>query len=257
MLSGSAPAASDEGSAAVAEGSGIPPIRFITPTPKPKNMAFDEALDLCRVGAKWNETFELYIRVSTHDKNKKKGKARDPFRGICILPNAYKPAKQIVVLTNEDDQASAAKEAGAVVGDTDLIPDVVNETVGCDTLLATPDILKFLKPYGRELGRRMPSVKRGTVSEDIGSLVRQYINGVPYKSDVFGNVNLGLGKVEFTNEQLQENIAEIVKSIDDNRLSARGKFIMSITLSRTQGGSFPLRVEQFTDELKKSGDGIF
>ena len=42
MLSGSAPAASDEGSAAVAEVSGIPPIRFITPTPKPKNMAFDE-----------------------------------------------------------------------------------------------------------------------------------------------------------------------------------------------------------------------
>lgn len=54
-----------------------------------------------------------------------------------------------------------------------------------DVLLSTVPLLQPAKKFGRQLGRAMPSVKRGTAGEDVASLVREHLAGMYVAACVF------------------------------------------------------------------------
>eukprot|EP00038_Savillea_parva_P031972 m.92426 g.92426 ORF g.92426 m.92426 type:complete len:362 (+) comp9957_c0_seq1:52-1137(+) len=161
------------GAPAVPEG--VRPIRFIVPD-KPVAASLSDVMAQLRgeLAARaavrsarnpgWtphDQTVEAVFTVSTHDKNKKKGIPRDPFRGLVTLPHRFGPTKNIAVLAS-GDEADRAKEAGATtVGGTDILPDLARGKIAFDVLLATPEFLNATKKFGRDLGPKMPSVKRG------------------------------------------------------------------------------------------------
>eukprot|EP00040_Diaphanoeca_grandis_P000829 m.16585 g.16585 ORF g.16585 m.16585 type:complete len:299 (+) comp11116_c0_seq1:199-1095(+) len=209
-------------------------------------MGLTDALVELRKNVKRNETIELNVLTSTHDKTKKKGRPRDTFRGIAVVPHSFKVSKRVVVLSNENPDVLGIAGAAAI-GDVNIVPQIVDGTLAFDVLLATPDIVGELKRFGRGLGRNMPSLKRGTVAEDMQKLVKEYIDGLPFKSSDRGGINIGVGKLELTDQQIFENIETVLNEINSNRLTTKGKFILELTISRTQGPSFPLSLLQFEE----------
>ena len=112
-----------------------------------------------------------------------------------------------------------------------------------DVLLATEEMAPQIGKIGRILGPRTPNKRNGTVTNNIGTAVKE-IKGatrVEYRADKAGIVHLAIGKVSFTDEQLLENFkAGLGALIKAKPSSAKGKYIKSITVSATMGPGIPV-----------------
>jgi large subunit ribosomal protein L1 len=114
-------------------------------------------------------------------------------------------------------------------------------TFDYDIIIATPDTMKIVSPLGQILGPKglMPNPKVGTVSKDVEKAVKNAKSGqVQYRTDKAGIVHCAIGKVEFTEEKLAENLrallAEVVKAKPS---SSKGKYLKKISLSSSMGPS--------------------
>ena len=92
-------------------------------------------------------------------------------------------------------------------------------------------------PLGRLLGPRglMPSPRSGTVTTDIASAVREFKAGkIEFRNDKGGNVAAPVGKLNFTEEQLVDNINTFLNHLRTVKpAAAKGTYIRSITISAT------------------------
>jgi large subunit ribosomal protein L1 len=83
----------------------------------------------------------------------------------------------------------------------------------------------------------MPNPKTGTVTMDVAKAVGEFKGGrVEYRSDKIGNVQLRVGKVSFSRDDLSRNVQAVVDEIVRVKpASAKGRYMMSITVSSTMG----------------------
>ena len=103
---------------------------------------------------------------------------------------------------------------------------------------------------GQILGPKglMPNPKVGTVSKDVAKAVKNAKSGqVQYRTDKSGIVHCSIGKVEFTEEKLVENlralVAEVIKAKPS---SSKGKYLKKISLSSSMGPSLIIDQATFT-----------
>ena len=106
-----------------------------------------------------------------------------------------------------------------------------------DVALATPDMMGVVGPLGRVLGPRglMPSPRSGTVTTDITSAVREFKAGkIEFRNDKGGNVAVPVGKLNFSEEQLVENINAFLNYLRTLKpAAAKGTYLRSVTISAT------------------------
>ena len=106
-----------------------------------------------------------------------------------------------------------------------------------DVALATPDMMGVVGPLGRVLGPRglMPSPRSGTVTTDISSAVREFKAGkIEFRNDKGGNVAAPVGKLNFSEDQLVENITTFLNHLRTVKpAAAKGTYIRSVTISAT------------------------
>jgi large subunit ribosomal protein L1 len=92
---------------------------------------------------------------------------------------------------------------------------------------------------GRVLGPRglMPNPKTGTVTMDVAKAVAEFKGGrVEYRTDKIGNVQLRVGKVSFSREDLVKNVHAVIDELVRVKpASAKGRYLISITVSSTMG----------------------
>ena len=83
----------------------------------------------------------------------------------------------------------------------------------------------------------MPNPKTGTVTTDVAKAVTEFKGGrVEYRTDKIGNVQLRVGKVSFSRDDLVKNVRAVVDEVVRVKpASAKGRYIMSITVSSTMG----------------------
>lgn len=83
----------------------------------------------------------------------------------------------------------------------------------------------------------MPSPKAGTVVVNITQAVEEFKKGkMEFKLDKTGNINAAIGKVSFTEKQIEENIQSFIKALEDNKPSGvKGKLIKKIFIAPTMG----------------------
>ena len=93
---------------------------------------------------------------------------------------------------------------------------------------------------GKVLGPRglMPTPKAGTVipaGADVAAVVKEFKAGkVEFRADKGGNVHAGVGKMDFDDEKLAENITTFVEQIRSVKpAGVKGNYILSITLAGT------------------------
>ena len=114
-----------------------------------------------------------------------------------------------------------------------------------DATIATPDMMGVVGRLGRVLGPRglMPNPKVGTVTFDVAQAVRDMKAGrVEFRVEKAGILHAPVGKVSFTAQQLAENYAALIETL--NRLkpaTAKGNYMRRITVSSTMGPG--IRVE--------------
>ena len=83
----------------------------------------------------------------------------------------------------------------------------------------------------------MPNPKTGTVTMDVAKAVTEFKGGrVEYRTDKIGNVQLRVGKVSFTRDDLARNVQAVIDEIVRVKpASAKGRYMLSITVSSTMG----------------------
>ena len=177
-------------------------------------------------------------------------KADQQLRGAIVLPNGTGKTKKILVLA-KGDQAKAAKEAKAdYVGDVDLINKIETENwFDYDVIIATPEMMPALGKIGKLLGPKglMPNPKTGTVTTDVEKAVLETKKGkVNYRTDSYGNVHGLIGKVNFTEEQLIENLKAFVENIIKVKpTTVKGNYIKNISISSTMGPGIKIDLNSF------------
>lgn len=172
--------------------------------------------------------------------------ADQQLRGTVALPHGTGKTKKILALTKSKQEE--AREAGAdYVGDVDMLEKIQTQNwFDFDVIVATPDMMGQIGRLGRILGPKglMPNPKTGTVTMNIGQAVKEIKNGkVEYRTDKDGNVQLSIGRVSFTEENLADNLNAIISLIFSVKpASVKGAYVKNCTISSTMGPSIKVAV---------------
>lgn len=194
-----------------------------------------EAISLVKktASAKFAEGVDLSIRLGVDPR-----KGDQNVRGITNLPHGTGKTKKVAVLA-KGDLAKEATAAGADhVGDEDLIAKIQGGWKDFDVILATNEMAPQIGKIGKILGTRTPNKKNGTVTDSVDQAVKE-IKGatrVEYRVDKAGIVHMPIGKASFSEDQLVDNFRAAMDAIIRAKpSSAKGRYLMSLTLSTTMG----------------------
>ena len=183
---------------------------------------------------KFEETLEVAINLGI-DSNK----TEQNIRGVLNLPKGSGKNTRVAVVA-KGDNATEAKEAGAdIVGETDLIEKISANKIDFDIIIATPEMMPTIGKVAKILGPRglMPNPKLGTVTKDLKTAVQNAKSGqVHYKNDKGGIIHAGIGKLNFSEQDLIENLKAFYSSISKNKPdSVKGSFVKKVTIASTMG----------------------
>ena len=208
--------------------------------------SIEEAISTLKTATttKFVESVELHANLNIDPKY-----ADQQLRTTVTLPNGTGKKITIAVLTNEDNFDEAKSANADIVGNDELIEEITQGNLNFDLLIATPNMMPKLAKLGRVLGPRglMPSPKSGTVTTDLTATLEEFKKGkFEYKADKTGVVHINFGKIDFTDEQLSENLKALYQSIEQNRPSGvKGKYFKSLFICTTMGPSIKLNLDIF------------
>lgn len=211
---------------------------------KTKSYSLAEALDLATQTAttKFDSTVEMHVRLGVDPKQ-----ADQNVRTTVTLPSGTGKNIRVAALVSADD-VDAVKEAGAdYAGEEEIMKMLEKENLAFDVLVATPQFMPKLGKFARLLGPRglMPNPKAGTVSANPVQAVKEAKAGkVEYRVDKQGIVHLGIGKVSFGAEKLQQNANVFINSLKAARPSTlKGNYIISAAVATTMGPSIKVDLQ--------------
>ena len=201
-----------------------------------KAYSIEEAVKLAKETniAKFDASVEVCFKLNVDPRH-----ADQQIRGAMVLPHGTGKSAKVCVIT-QGPKEQEAKDAGAdFVGGKELLEEIKKGWFGFDVIVATPNMMGELGKLGRLLGPKglMPNPKTGTVTMDVAKAVEEIKKGkVEYRTDKAGNINLMIGKVSFTDEQLVENFKAIYNTIVKARPAAvKGTYIKNLVMATTMG----------------------
>ena len=160
-------------------------------------------------------------------------------RGSVVLPHGVGKVQRVLVFAKGDKEREAQEAGADYVGGEELAQKITEGWLDFDRTAATPDMMAIVGKLGRILGPRglMPNPKTGTVSPEIGRVVREIKAGkVEFRVDRAGIIHAGIGKISFPLESLEENAQTLLETLSRLKpATSKGKYMKSIALSSTMG----------------------
>ena len=210
---------------------------------EPRPYELKEAVDtLQKVKyAKFDETVELVLRLGVDPKQ-----ADEMVRGTLVLPHGLGKSKKVLVIAS-GEKVKEAEEAGAeLVGGEELVKKIQEGWTDFEAVIATPDMMKSVGRLGKVLGPRglMPNPKAGTVTFDIKNAVQEIKAGkVEFRTDKTALIHVPVGKISFPAQNLVDNANALISAVVKAKpVAAKGRYVMSITLSSTMGPGIPINL---------------
>ena len=201
-----------------------------------KNYDAEEAVKIIKetASAKFDESVEAAVRLGVNPRH-----ADQMIRGTVVLPHGTGKTQSVLVFA-KGDKAKEAEEAGAdFVGAEDIVAKIEGGWTDFDVAVATPDMMGTVGKLGRILGPKglMPNPKTGTVTFELKNAISEIKAGkIEFRVDKAGIIHAPIGKVSFTEEQLNENLSVLMDVLVKARpASTKGNYMRSLTLSSTMG----------------------
>jgi len=201
-----------------------------------KEYAPAEAVDLLTqvTYTKFDGTVEVHFNLGVDPRH-----ADQQVRSTVLLPAGLGKTVRILVFA-EGDGARLAEQAGAdFVGLDDMITKIQGGWLDFDMAIATPQVMGKVGRLGRILGTRglMPNPKAGTIvqPDDLPRAINEARQGrVEFKVDKTGNLHVPIGKVNFTSQQILDNLAALVDAVNRAKpTGAKGIYLKRVTLTST------------------------
>jgi len=208
--------------------------------------SFDQAVSvLKKLGtAKFVESVEAHVSLNIDPKY-----ANQQLRTSLVLPNGTGKTLKIAVFTEADYVQEVLKMGAAVAGADDLIEEINAGKLDFDLLITTPQLMPKLAKLGRVLGPKglMPSPKSGTVTTNLREAINEFKKGkLEYRADKTGIVHLSFGKVNFSEEQLRENLVAVYNSIEKNKpTGVKGRYFKSFNICTTMSPGLKIELNSF------------
>ena len=185
--------------------------------------------------AKFDETVELHIRTGCDSRH-----ADQQVRGAVVLPHGTCKTVRILVFAKGPKVDEATAAGADFVGGEELIPKIQNDGwLDFDVVVATPDMMGVVGRLGKVLGPKglMPNPKAGTVTMDVTKAIADIKAGkVEYRLDKSNIIHVPVGKVSFTEEQLQDNFQALIDAVNKAKPGTlKGAYMKSVILSSTMG----------------------
>jgi large subunit ribosomal protein L1 len=209
-----------------------------------KRYPMSEALKLLKQVArdtKFDQTVNIVMNLGIDPKN-----ADQMVRGSVSLPKGIGKTKRVIAFC-EDNDVDKAKAAGAIeAGLDDLVKKVSDGWQDFDVAIAHPRSMGKVGRLGRVLGPqgKMPSPKSGTVTPDIETAVREFAAGkIEFRNDAGANIHGIVGKVSFSESDLEANISAFVDHI--RRLkpsSSKGTYLRKVCISGSMSPAIELEM---------------
>jgi large subunit ribosomal protein L1 len=195
-----------------------------------------EALELLQSlpKLKFVESIDLSVNLGIDTR-----KSDQTVRGAVVLPHGTGKQVKVAVFA-QGENADKAKNAGAeIVGFEDLADSIKKGVINFDVLIATPDAMRVVGQLGQILDPKglMPNPKIGTVTADVAGAVKNAKAGqVSYRADKGGVIHCIIGKVNFSAQDLKENLMTLVNDLRKNKpAGSKGVYLKKLTLSSTMG----------------------
>lgn len=199
-------------------------------------LGMDEGIELVLKStyAKFDETFDVAMKLGVDPRH-----ADQMIRSSVALPHGTGKVTRVLVFAKGPKEAEALEAGADYVGGDDLVDKIKDGWLEFDKTVATPDMMGVVGKIGRILGPRnlMPNAKLGTVTMDVGNIVRDIKSGkVDFRVDKAGIVHAGIGKISFGKEKLADNLTAFVHRLLQLKPStSKGIYLRSLTISSTMG----------------------
>lgn len=134
-------------------------------------------------------------------------KSNQMVRGVVSLPHGTGKETKVLALCTPDKEAEAKAAGADFVGLDDYIEKIKGGWTDVDIIITMPSIMGKIGALGRILGPRglMPNPKSGTVTNDVGSAVKEVKQGkIDFKVDKAGIVHTSIGKVSLYESLIYE-----------------------------------------------------
>ena len=206
-----------------------------------KNYSYVEAIQLLKSIGTTNflESVETHINLNIDPKY-----LNQQLRTTLILPYGTGKTTRIGVYTNLDLTNFFNLDKNIIIGINEITDMIVKNKLELDVLITTPDLMSQLSKFGKILGPKglMPSLKSGTVTNDLIQTINEFKLGkFEYRADKTGIVHVVIGKTNFSELQLKENLFSIYSSIEKNKpLGIKGQYFKSFYLCTTMSPSIQI-----------------
>lgn len=201
-----------------------------------KNYSIEEAVTLVKSSSntKFVESVDIAVRLGVDTT-----KADQALRSTVVLPHGIGKSVKVLVIAKSPKEKEALDAGADFAGFQEYLDKIKEGWTAVDVIIATPDSMGELGKLGKILGPRglMPNPKSGTVTMDVANAVKEVKAGkIEFRTDKAGIVHSTVGKANFENEKLSENVKTFLSTIVKLKPhSSKGQYIRSVTLSSTMG----------------------
>ena len=198
---------------------------------KSQSKKFDESIDVA---------INLGIDVGKSDEN---------VRGSVALPNSLGKNIKLAVFTDSSNEKEAMDNGADFVGLEELAEEFKKDNIKVDLVIASQSAMKIVGQLGQILGPKglMPSPKNGTVTDNIGTAVKEAKSGkVLFKNDKGGIIHGCIAKVSFDENKISENLNALIEEVKKLKpASTKGLYIKDIFISSTMGPGLRLNTGDY------------
>jgi len=198
-----------------------------------------EALELIKeiAYANFDETVEVHVRLGVDPRH-----ADQIVRDVIVLPHGLGKTVKVLVFA-QGEEAAKAREAGAdyIADGNEMVEKIREGWLDFDVVLATPNMMGKVGPLGPVLGPRglMPNPKAGTMvpGDDLPRVIEESKAGrIEYRVDKTSNIHSSIGKISFSVDDLEDNLAAFMESLVGNRpAAAKGQYIRKVVVASSMG----------------------
>lgn len=221
--------------------------RLIREKVQARDYEINEAVSLLKelATAKFKESVDVAVNLGIDAR-----KSDQNVRGATVLPHGTGRSVRVAVFTSGAN-VEKAKAAGAdLVGMDDLAELVKKGEMNFDVVIASPEAMRVVGMLGQILGPRglMPNPKTGTVTPDVATAVTNAKSGqIRYRNDKNGIIHATIGKVDFDNDKLKENLEALLGALKKAKPStSKGVYIKKVSLSTTMGAGVAIDQSSLT-----------